>query len=201
MEDQRQRGLGRLFQTLASTILCPGDSSSSWQLMTPGDGSLWRDWIVCIRSLLPSLQDEQMCSSYNELMYLTLAVRCYAMVDTALMSPNRSEHVTVAHSNLDNNVFILHCRWISVTMVPSSSIFRQTAAWMGTTIGANMWAVTQHHRLYVLSSVSYFYHQTIWLEFRSSVVLDASPPTCSLHTNGTFLLPDPTNSNIMNLFV
>ena len=71
-------------------------------------------------------------------MYLTLVVRCYAMVDTALMSPNRSEHVTVAHSNLDNNVFILHCRWISVTMVPSSSIFRQTAAWMGTTIGANM---------------------------------------------------------------
>ena len=50
-----------------------------------------------------------MCSSYNELIYLTLAVRCYSMVDTALMSPNRSEHVTVAHSDLDNNVFLLHC--------------------------------------------------------------------------------------------
>ena len=83
-----------------------------------------------------------MCSSYNELMYLTLAVRCYSMVDTALMSPNRSEHVTVAHSDLDkimSSYFTAAAaRWTSVTRGPSSSIFRQTAAWMGTTIGANM---------------------------------------------------------------
>jgi len=32
---------------------------------------------------------------------------------------------------------------------------------------------------------------TIWLEFHSSVVLDASPPTCNIYTNGSFILPPP----------
>ena len=40
---------------------------------------------------------------------------------------------------------------------------------------------------------SFFSWQTIWLEFRSSVIEDASPPTCTINFNGTFVLPSPGN--------
>merc|ERR1719336_638818 len=41
----------------------------------------------------------------------------------------------------------------------------------------------------VLTAWNHWSKITISLEFRSSVIMDASPPTCVIHTNGTFILP------------
>ena len=59
-------------------------------------------------------------------------------------------------------------------------------SWPPGTTGAKWWDTSAFS-----SSVSHLPHnsQTISLEFRSSVIMDASPPTCLIHTNGSFILP------------
>ena len=71
-----------------------------------------------------------------------------------------------------------------------------------------------HHRNHYHHHNHDYDCQTISLEFRSSVIMDASPPTCVIHTNGTFILPPQprapglphhqaaqTSSGLMSLFL
>merc|ERR1711973_208188 len=77
---------------------------------------------------------------------------CFSLVDTPMMAPNRSLHITVAKCDAGPLIFQVNKN--------------------GRPDGSNQWS-----------------KYSVWLEFRSSVIEDASPPTCTINFNGTFVLP------------
>merc|ERR1712241_1530482 len=77
---------------------------------------------------------------------------CFSLVSTPMMSPNRSERITVDKCDAAPLIFNVNKN--------------------GKPDWSNQWS-----------------KYSLWLEFRSSVIEDASPPTCTINFNGTFVLP------------